>query len=100
MELFFGFNAYRFANEEYKVLFAGLYLQEPALNWFNTFFQNFLNNDPKNRDNATNVILQNFSHFKEQMRQVFGDFDEKHTAERKMQVLRQTGSTAEYMSKF
>ena len=54
--MFFGFNADRFANEKYKVLFAGLYLREPAFKWFNIFLQDFLNNDPKARDDTTNVI--------------------------------------------
>ena len=34
------------------------------------------------------------------MQQVVKDFDKEHTAERKMQVLQQTGSAAEYASKF
>ena len=84
VELFFGFNADRFANKEYKILFASLYLQELAFKWFNTFLQDFLNNDLEDRDNATNVITQNFSRFKEQMQQVFRDFDKEYTAERKM----------------
>ena len=63
--MFFGFNANRFANKKYKVLFAGSYLQELAFEWFNTFLQDFLNNDFENKDNATNAITQNFSRFKE-----------------------------------
>ena len=85
--LFFIFNANRFANEKYKVLFASFSLRGPAFKWFNTFFQDFLNNDRKDKDNATNVITQNFSRFKERMQQVFGDFDKEHTAECKMEVL-------------
>ena len=34
------------------------------------------------------------------MQQVFRDFDEKHTAERKMQVLQQTYLAAKYTFKF
>ena len=34
------------------------------------------------------------------MQQVFGDIDKKHTTKLKMQVLQQTGSAAEYASKF
>ena len=82
VELFFGFNADRFVNEKYKVLFDGLYLRRPAFEWLNTFLQDFLNNDPKNKDDVTNIIMQKFSRFKERMRQVFRNFDKKHTAER------------------
>ena len=100
VELFFRFNINKFTNEEYKVLFAGLYLQGPAFKWFNTFLQDFLNNDPKDKDNASNVIIQNFFCFKKQMQTVFEDFHKKHIAERKIQVLQQTGSAAEYAFKF
>ena len=55
---------------------------------------------PEDKNNTTNVITQNFLHFNKRMQQVFGDFDEKHIAERKMQVLQQTGSATEYASKF
>ena len=44
--------------------------------------------------------MQNFSRFKEWMWQVFEDFDEKYTAERKMQVSRQISSAAKYAFKF
>ena len=98
--MFFGFNADRFANEKYKFLFAGSYLQGLVFEWFNTFLQDFLNNDPKDKNNATNVIIQNFSHFRKWMQQVFRNFDKKHTAEHKMQVLQQTSSAAEYTPKF
>ena len=80
-------------------LLACTYKDQP-LNSLTPAFQDFLNNEPKNRDDATNIITQNFLRFKEQMQQVFEDFDKEHTAERKMQVLRQTGLTAEYVSKF
>ena len=81
-------------------MFASLYLQGLAFKWFNTFLQDSLNNYPQDKNNITNIITQNFSHFKEQMQQVFEDFEEKHTAERKVQVLRQTSSAAKYASKF
>ena len=98
--MLFGFNVDKFANKEYRVLFAGLYLQEPTFECFNNFLQDFLNNDLKDRDDVTKVITHNFSCFKKQMQQVFEDFDKEHTAECKMQVLWKTGSAAEYTSKF
>ena len=45
-------------------------------------------------------VTQNYSNFKNKLRQVFGDFDKKHSAERRMQSLRQTESAANYASKF
>ena len=100
MELFFGFNADKFPTDKHKVLFASTYLSGPAFKWFNSFLTDFLNNEPDKRDNDTIEVTQNYSNFKNKLRQVFGNFEEKHSAKRRMQSLRQTGSAADYASKF
>ena len=100
MELFFGFNAERFPIDEHKVLFPSTYLKGLAFEWFNSFLTDFLNNEPDERDNNMVEVTQNYSNFKNKLRQVFGDFDKEHLAERRMQSLRQTGSAADYASKF
>ena len=100
IELFFGFNVDKFPTDEHKVLFASTYLKGPAFEWFNSFLTDFLNNKPDKRDDDTIKVTQNYSNFKIKMRQVFGDFDEEHLAERIMQSLRQTGSAVDYASKF
>ena len=100
VELFFGFNVDRFPTNEHKVLFASTYLKGPAFKWFNSFLTDFLNNEPDKRDDNTEKVTQNYSNFKNKLRQAFGDFDKEHLAERRMQSLRQTGSAANYASKF
>ena len=100
IELFFGFNVNGFPTNKHKVLFASTYLRGPAFEWFNSFLMGFLNNEPDKRDNDTVEVTQNYSNFKNKLRQVFDNFDEKHLAERKMQSLQQTGSAANYASKF
>ena len=60
----------------------------------------FLNNEPDERDNDTIEVTQNYSNLKNKLRQVFGDFDEEHLAERRIQSLRQTGSATNYALKF
>ena len=100
VELFFGFNVDRFLTDEHKVLFASIYLRGPAFEWFNSFLTDFLNNEPDERDDDTVKVTQNYSNFKNKLRQVFGDFDKEHSAERRMQLLRQTRSAAKYASKF
>ena len=100
VELFFGFNAERFLIDKHKVLFASTYLRSPAFKWFNSFLTDFLNNEPDKRDNNTVKVTQNYSNFKNKLRQVFGNFNEEHLAERRMQSLRQTGSATDYASKF
>ena len=98
--LFFGFNAERFPTDEHNVLFASTYLRGPAFEWFNVFLTDFLNNEPDERDDDTVEVTQNYSNFKNKLRQVFGNFDEEHSAERRMQLLQQTGPAADYASKF
>ena len=100
IELFFEFNVDRFPTDEHKVLFANTYLRGLAFKWFNSFLTDFLNNEPDKRDNDTIEATQNYLNFKNKLRQVFGNFDEEHLAERMMQSLRQTGSAADYASKF
>ena len=100
IELFFGFNVDRFPTNKHKVLFASTYLKGLAFEWFNSFLMGFLNNKPDKRDDDTIEVTQNYSNFKNKLRQVFGDFDKEHLAEHRMQSLRQTGSNADYASKF
>ena len=100
IELFFGFNVDRFPTNEHKVLFASTYLRGPPFKWFNSFLTDFLNNEPDKRDDDTIEVTQNYLNFKNKLRQVFGNFDKEHSAERRMQSLRQTGSAADYASKF
>ena len=99
VELFFGFNAERFSTDKHKVLYASTYLRGPAFEWFNLFLTDFLNK-PNKRDDNTVEVTQYYSNFKNKLRQVFGNFDKEHSAERRMQSLRQTGSAADYASKF
>ena len=100
IELFFEFNVDRFPTNKHKVLFANTYLRGPAFKWFNSFLTDFLNNEPDKRDVGTIEVTQNYSNFKNKLRQIFGDFDKVHSAEPRMQSLRQTGSAADYASKF
>ena len=100
IELFFGFNVDRFPTDKHKVLFASTYLRGPTFEWFNSFLTDFLNIEPDKRDNNTIEVTQNYLNFKNKLRQVFGDFDKEHSAEHRMQSLRQTGSAANYASKF
>ena len=100
VELFFGFNVDIFPTDKHKVLFASTYLRGPAFKWFNSFLTDFLNNKPDKRDDDMVEVTQNYSNFKNKLRQVFGNFDKEHLAEHRMQSLRQTGSAAKYASKF
>ena len=100
IELFFGFNIDRFPTDKHKVLFASTYLSGLAFEWFNSFLTDFLNNKPDKRDDNTIEVTQNYLNFKNKLQKVFGNFDEEHLAERRMQSLQQTGSAANYASKF
>ena len=100
VELFFEFNADRFFTNKHKVLFVSSYLRGSAFKWFNSFFTDFLNNKLDKKNDDTVEVTQNYLNFKNKLRRVFGNFDEEHSTERRMQSLRQTGSAANYASKF
>ena len=59
-----------------------------------------MNNKLDKKDNNTVEVTQNYLNFKIKLRRVFGNFDKEHSTERRMQSLRQTGSAADYASKF
>ena len=82
IELFFGFNVDRFPTDKHKVLFDSTYLGSPAFEWFNSFLMDFLNNELDKRDDDKIEVTQNYSNFRNKLRQVFGDFDEEHLAKR------------------
>lgn len=80
----------RFLTEHSKCLFAASYLRGTAFHWV----QPLVDQDPIAPE------LQDFPSFLERLRLVFGDPDEKASAERQLTSLRQTGPTATYATEF
>ena len=64
VELYFGLNTKQFPKDKLKVLFASTYLQGLAINWFNSFLCDFLENTLEDRGDDTNEITQSYAKFK------------------------------------
>jgi hypothetical protein len=86
--------------DEAKIRFIGGHLKGNAWDWFEPFPRE-RNNKPKVEwsDRTTNV-LASYRSLSKAMTQVFGDIDERKTAARKLQQLRQTTSVRSYIMEF
>jgi hypothetical protein len=94
------YNMYDFPDEERKVLHAAHLLKGSALDWFEPTLRDYSENAEADREDGTNRVFGSFSHFAEDLQKTFGNPDEKRSAERKLEILKQKGSASEYASKF
>ena len=92
LELYFLFNS---VPPERKSLFATTYMRGRAQHWIKPFLGKFLQ-DHEDEDE----IFGNFNNFKTEIKRIFGISNEKATAVRVIQHLRQRTSAAEYAAKF
>jgi hypothetical protein len=84
--------------EGQKTLWATTFLRGRAQYWIKPHLYKFLEHGPVNRD--TNGLFADFAALKENMRLVFGLTNDKETAIRVIQHLRQKTSASEYAIKF
>ncbi|MDB5911246.1 MAG: hypothetical protein JWP34_5363 [Massilia sp.] len=94
------YNTYDFPDEERKVLHAAHLLKGSALDWFEPTLRDYSENAEDDREDGTNRIFGSFSHFANDLKKTFGNPDEKRSAERELEMLRQKGSASEYASRF
>lgn len=94
------FNDYDFPDAERKVLHAAHLLKGSALDWFEPTLRDYSDNTYDDRDDATNRIFNSFTVFADDLKKTFGNPDEKRSAERKLETLKQKGSASEYASRF
>ena len=92
MNVYFMFN--NVFNDK-QTLFAFMYLQENAKNWFKTTLQSYF----KNEENDDNII-SDYNNFKKKIRRVYDIFNEKQTVEKKIQHIVQVKSAIDYVVKF
>jgi hypothetical protein len=62
--------------------------------------RNYLENDYKNRETVINELFANYDNFAAELESVFGEVDEKRSAERELRMLKQTGSAKQYAQDF
>jgi nucleoid-associated protein YejK len=82
-----------------KVLFTISYLRGTAYKWIEPYLTDFLENG-NDASSKTKSLIQSFAHFKEQLRLVFGNVDEKRFVDRELHSLRQKTSASDYAVNF
>lgn len=83
---------------EKRTLFATTFMRGRAQHWIKPYLHKFLEDGPEAGD--TNGLFADFNTLKENMRLVFGVTNDKETAIRVIQHLRQKSSASEYAIKF
>jgi len=87
-------------DESAKVRFIGGHLKGEAWDWFEPIARE-RNSKPRVQwSDRTTRILSGYEELSKAMNQVFGDIDERKTAARKIQQLRQTTSVRSYITEF
>ena len=85
-----GLQPSRYPMEKTKVLYAGSFLRGTALLWF----QPYVSRTPED------PIMNDFESFCKKLKELFGDPNEKATAERNLYALKQKGSATSYLADF
>ena len=109
IDLFFKFSGSPIAPKD-RVTFATTYMRGRAQRWIKPYLVKYLNNQNKSRNQESDEEdedeikltkwMENFTQFKIEIRRTFGISDEKETAIRILQYLRQKRSVAEYATIF
>ncbi|XDG04636.1 hypothetical protein ABKA04_004251 [Annulohypoxylon sp. FPYF3050] len=86
--------------EERKVLTIAQCLTGRALDWFTPIMKEFLSGSKDEASTETIEIFNSYDTFEKKLKGMFGDPDQKRTAERQLGQLRQTKSTAAYATDF
>jgi hypothetical protein len=83
-----------------QVCLAATFLKDKAFDWFNPTMRDWMDNDEEDQRPETRRMFSSYANFEKEIRNTFGDIDEKGTAERQLGVLRQRGSASKYTSEF
>jgi hypothetical protein len=87
--------------DEKRVIFAASYLRGSPQEWFRPYLNNHMANfENLAGRNAETAAMFRWTGFYNSLQRMYGDSDERRTAERKMEGLRQTTSVAAYATLF
>lgn len=85
-------------DEDEKALLAATYMRGQAEEWMTPYLRKYLDSD--NDEEDITRMFEQWSEFKEKIRQTFSVANEPSVAERAIQKLRQTRSAGDYANKF
>jgi len=99
LELYFALHHAFFTTDYAKVMYLGSLLRDTAFLWFEPLLHQVL--DPTSENHvATKQGFENYQTFTKVLITIFGEVDREAQAEREISALKQTGSAANYTSKF
>jgi hypothetical protein len=87
-------------DEAVKVVIISARLKGAAFDWFEPKLRDYMEYSPEKREKETRKIFGNFELFLETLKEVFGEVDPEHTAERQLRQLKQTGAANSYTAEF
>ena len=102
MSLHLRFNSGIFQTQQDKVLAAGMFMKDEALEWFQPYMQDYLehaSNTAQCKDD-TKRIFRDYAAFEKEIKNVFGIIDEQRAAALKLRQLQQVGAASDYTTKF
>jgi hypothetical protein len=99
-KLYLTFKEHLFPNEAKKVLAVAAFLKGQAFEWFEPRMRDYLENDAEDRESATDELFATYDNFAKELESVFGEVDEKRSAERELRMLKQTTSAKQYATEF
>jgi len=100
MSLYQDLNREYLETEEAKVAYVATHFIGKAMDWFDTYLNDYRTNTEDNRKTETTLIFTNYDYFEQKLRLTFGDIDAERMAERKLLKLQQTKTVAAYVSAF
>ena len=87
----------RFPNDRNKIIYVGTRLEGPAFSWFQPLMAAW---PPDTPIESAPAELQSYEMFETALKELYGDPNQAATAERKLRMLKQTSSVAEYSARF
>lgn len=100
LELYFFFNTQDFLNEDWKIMFAAIYLWDIAAQWFEPYLKDWMQKTSDQQQPETNAVFENFNIFVIKIKQNFGDLNKVWKATYIVMTLQQKTSVAVYITEF
>lgn len=100
MRAYFRYFPSTMAADEMRVRVAGGRLEGAAKDWFEPHLRDFERNTPLGRKAFTNALFASYNELETQLKNLFGEEDEKKEAENALLKLSQKGACSKYTAEF
>jgi hypothetical protein len=94
------FHSDTLTTDQDRVMSAGSFFTGLALDWYEPFLKDYLENPSDDRKDETEKMFNKYGYFEDRLRGTFGEPDEERAAERELVNLRQKTSASAYTAEF